>query len=76
MRIVTLVLITSFIGLGCASNHYGYEESAWRGLEDTEREAIQVQALDRKLELEEEYRERQFVYRPHNVYLGSRSNEY
>ncbi len=76
MRNLTLILVTCLVCLGCGSSHYGFTESAWTDLSETERQAIQTQALDRKLELEESQREQRFVYKPDNVYLGSRSNEY
>ena len=76
MRTTLFVLTVSILGLGCGSSRYGYTETGWTSLAQSEREAVEAQALDRKLELQEEHRQRQFVYKPHNVYLGSRSNEY
>lgn len=76
MRNATFIIFTCLVCLGCGSGHYGLSETAWNDLPQNEREAIQAQALDRKLEMAEEHREKRFIYKPDNVYLGSRSNEY
>ena len=76
MRTTITLLATCVLTLGCGSIRYGYSETAWTDLAQTEREAVQAQALARKHELQEEYRERKFVHKTHNIYLGSRSNEY
>ncbi len=76
MRNTILFLFTCLLCLGCGSNHYGFSETAWNNLHETEREAIEAEALDHKLTMQEAQREEQFVNKPHNVYLGSRSNEY
>ncbi len=76
MRNATFIIFTCIVCLGCGSSRYGYSETAWTGLGQGEREAVQEQALDRKQALREEYRERKFFNKTHNIYLGSRANEY
>ncbi len=75
MRNTAFLLLTCLVCFGCSSSHYGFSETAWSALSEVERKAIEAQALDRKLEMQEEHREKRFIYKPDNDYLGSRANE-
>ena len=45
MRNTTVMLFTCLVCLGCGSGHYGFSDTAWTQLPETEREAIQARRI-------------------------------
>ncbi len=61
---------------GCSSHKYGYSMDKWNSFTQQERDKIQSEANDRLKQVIEEQRQREFLNKPINKTLGTRSNDY